>query len=436
MISRLKAAALILLTLVAVSPATAADDAGSGVIRKAGARWIFADGDRLYWFGSSHTSIGLYASCVEFYIHTRFPEMKLVSLHGSRPPSLTAAAVKGVIAERKPTVMLPEGGFYDSSNPDEFVRCAASVAEACTNAGVKCIFIPTTWLANSTGRLNTAFLEAGADFKEVEKRLRGEGKLPYGDMMVPAEITGCYYRPAKGLAIDRTMAALKAWGDRNNITVLETYGDQAEWARARWKKDPGFVLLEGTTPHHRQSGYIAAGIYMLERLEAPVLESRAEIQLKDNVPAAGPCINCDIMDITGSSNGVKFLRRDKVLPVIPPVPAASLPEDVPELLRQSPYFICISGLAPGSYNISVNGCQIGRCSSGELSEGVNINEVHLRNGMSSIQKLPWTGLWKACRENTMDKPYVPAAGQKTGEDYWAWSVSAVATGEKAAPPAN
>lgn len=399
-----------------------ADDTPEGVVRSAGKRWPFKDGDRLYWFGASHTSIGVYCSAVEFYIKTRFPDIKLVSAHTSKPTGLNPWGLKKPLEERKPTIVFPEGGFYDTGDPQKFVGLAAAVNAACTNAGAKCIFMPTVWLAETTNKLNPAFLEKDANFKEVEKRLREEKKLTAGTMMVPAVIEGSYYRCEKGLSQDKTMAALKEWGDANGVLVLESYNDQAVWAKAQWAKNPGFVQQAGTTPHLTQAGYMAMGIFAIERLEAPILESRLEIEVAGDKAESKKNVNCEVADMAVEKGGVTFKRLDKVLPVVPPVACWDLPGEPTPLLKLSPYFLTVRGLAAGSYSVSVEGALLGKASAEELAAGVNLNEIYVKSGSQRPLKAPWHALWEACRGSTMDKEFVPGDNARIGKSAWKWEI--------------
>ncbi|MBA4387572.1 MAG: hypothetical protein C0404_06295 [Verrucomicrobia bacterium] len=148
-----------------------AEDNTAGVIRPAGQRWPFKDGDRLYWFGASHTSIGIYCSTVEFYVRTRLPELKIVSAHTSKPTGLDSGSVKKVLAERNPTIVFPEGGFYDTADPKKFAQGAAAVAAVCSNANAKCIFLPTMWLGNTLKKAPVEFQEKDVNIEEVTRSL-------------------------------------------------------------------------------------------------------------------------------------------------------------------------------------------------------------------------------------------------------------------------
>lgn len=405
--------------LLALAPLLPAED---GVVRPAGQKWPFKDGDRLYWFGASHTSIGIYCSTVEFYARTRFPELKLVSAHTSKPTGLNAGSLKGVIEERKPTIVFPEGGFYDTHDPVKFVQGAAAVASVCSNAGARCIFLPTMWIGNTLKKAPPEFSEKDINIEEVTKKLVEAKKITGWEMTTPAEITPPYFRCKKGLALDKTMAAEKEWGDKNGVLVLGTYDDQANWAKAQWAKNPDFVFLEGSSPHPIQSGYMVVGIYALEHLEAPIFESRLEIDAADGKAAVGKAVNCEASDAAQTAGTISFKRVDRKLPVIPPAPVWAIPGEPAPVLKQSPYIIKVTGLPAGSYTISVEGAAFGTASAEELAAGVNVNEVYLKSGSKRAPKFPWLKLWEACRGSTMDKDYAPAENEVIGKSAWKWEI--------------
>lgn len=403
-------------------PAAPASPAPEGELRKPGARWPFKDGDRLYWFGASHTNIGIYCSTVEFYLRTRLPEMKVVSAHTSSPTGLRAGAVAKVLDERRATIVFPEGGFYDTHDPAKFVGGAEAVNQVCKDKNARCIFLPTMWLAGATRVLPPEYKEKDADLEALNKKFLEEKKIR--EFMKPAEMHGLHYRMSKGLALDRTMAALKEWGDKNGVLVLETYADQADWAKAQWARDPEFVFLEGTSPHPRRPGYMCVGYFALERMEAPIFESRLELDASGQAPAVKAAVNCAASELSKAGGGIKFKRTDKVLPVVPPVPVWEIPAEPAPVLKLSPYFLKVAGLAAGDYEIAIEGTILGRASAEELAKGVNLNEVCLKSGAKRSPKLPWSRLWDACRGNTMDKDFAPQAGEAIGKAAWTWEVKA------------
>ncbi|MBA4387571.1 MAG: hypothetical protein C0404_06290 [Verrucomicrobia bacterium] len=240
-------------------------------------------------------------------------------------------------------------------------------------------------------------------------------------MTSPAEIIPPYFRCRKGLSIDKTMAALKEWGDANGVLVLETYNDQAEWAKAQWAKNPDFVFLEGSSPHPIKSGYMVVGIYALERLEAPIFESRLELEVAGDKMAAKKNVNCEASDAVVENGVVKFKRLDKVLPVVPPVGVWEIPGEPAPVLKLCPYFLTVSGLAAGNYDVAIEGAVLGKATAEELGKGVNLNEIYLKSGAKRLN-VPWSKLWDACRGYTMDKDFVPAENEQIGKSAWKWEI--------------
>jgi hypothetical protein len=128
--------------------------------------------------------------------------------------------------------------------------------------------------------------------------------------------------------------------------------------------------------------------------------------------------------MTKAGGGIKFKRTDKVLPVLPPVAVWEIPGEPAPVLKLSPYFLKVAGLAAGDYDVAVEGTVLGRASAEELAKGVNLNEVYLKSGCKKKPRFPWSNLWDACRLCTMDKDYEPAANEAIGKAAWSWEVRA------------
>jgi hypothetical protein len=278
------------------------------------------------------------------------------------------------------------------------------------------------WLGNTLKKAPAAFQAKDVTIEEaMVQAAAADPKFNKWQMTTPAEIHGPYFRNHKGLALDKTMAALKEWGDKNGYLVLETYNDQAEWAKAQWAKNPDFIFLEGSTPHPVKTGYMVVGIYALERLDAPILESSLDLEVAAGDVKVKKSVNCEASELTDDGKSLSFKRVDKVLPVVPPVAAWDIPADPAPVLKQSPYMLKISGLTGGNYEVAIAGTVMGKATAEELAAGVNVNELLIKKG-GNAPKLPWSGLWNACRGSTMDKDFTPGEKEQIGKSACIWTI--------------
>jgi len=392
----------------------------------AGPRWFFRDGDRLYWNGSSHSQDeGWQCSLIEFYLRTRFPQWKITSGRGG-PTEASATAYGPIIEKLQPTAIFCEFGFYGGDDQvDGVVKAAEKLAVLCQEKNVRLVMMPSAFRAAHIDRLPAEYQGLKPDqIVALNAKKQQEGTLAKLGQEVPVEIHEKHWRMRGAPGCDKRVFAMQAWGEKAGIFVPQSYQDQREWLFKVWEKDPKFPWGGGHPPI---AGYVAVGYFLLERMEAPIVASRLVLDAGGDQPTVKQAVQCKAADLEKSAAGLRFKRLDKVLPVVPPLPLERLPREPCPVLKYSPYYLTVTGLPEGSYEIVVESVVLGRATQEELAAGVNLNEVYLRSEPKAAPKVPWTRLWLHCRDKNLDKDKdTPLTAQESvGQTAWRWEVRRV-----------
>ena len=153
-----------------------------------------------------------------------------------------------------------------------------------------------------------------------------------------------------------------------------TFGDQFDpymaimlHARAA---DPKAFIGGGDAVHPGPIGHTIMAWAILKALGAPALVSRAEIDSARK--AVGATEACQIQDLKVAADGVSFTRLDAALPM--PIDPAAEPvlKLAPILDDLNRYELRITGLAPGNYELSIDGEAVGKASAEQLGKGWNL----------------------------------------------------------------
>ncbi|MBA4387167.1 MAG: hypothetical protein C0404_04240 [Verrucomicrobia bacterium] len=397
--------------------------------RKLGAKWIFRDGDVLYWNGSSHSQDeGWQASVIEFYLRTRFPEWKISSGRGG-PTGADATAFREVIAKLKPSVIFCEFGLYggdgDPGPLEKLEKWMGGTLQVCRDNKVTLVMMPTVYHADHIDRLPAIYKDARTkeDLAAINDVLRKEGtygKPNWGSVAVDIDREKKYWRMPGGPGCDKRVALMQAWGEKVGVPVPRTYEDQRDWLLKVWESDPGFPW---GNMHPPKPGYLAIGYYLLERMEAPVKESSLSIDCGGATPAVKEARQCAVSELVKTEAGIHFKRKDEVLPVVPPVKRGLIPREPCPVLKYSPYFLKVTGLPEGSYEILVEKVVLGTATQAELAAGVNLNSVFISSGGNA--KPPWLPLWDGCRRKQMHDDAVDSPQGAVGKAAWLWEVRPV-----------
>ena len=311
------------------------------------------DGDRVVFYGDSITQDGGYGCFVEEYCRTRFPTLNLRFFNGGVGGDTVRGGGAGDIAERldrdiirmKPTVVTIMLGMNDGG----YRKLEPATLAAFTD-GYRAIVV----------RIKQALPGV---------RLYLIRSSPFDDVARPPNFDPGY------------MEALRQMGDavaviarEQQATVVDFGGIVADGIKLAVGRNPERALhLLPDRVHPSPAGHIVMGAALLRALGASQMVSRVEIDAKGAKVVAAE--NASVATLKVDGGVVAWTETDGALPLpvnfqdanvdLAQVAGADLESiDSEELL--------VRGLAPGSYQVSIDDRTVGPFSESELARGINL----------------------------------------------------------------
>ncbi len=314
------------------------------------------NGDSVCFIGDSITG-GLYISNILLFYATRFPELQFTPHNCGLSGDSAKGAVKRYswdIAPCKPTLATIMFGMNDverhlyakdqtgddimKKRQDELDLYAVSMgrlSEDLAKTGYRLIFI-TPSIYDQTGN------QPAENF--------------YG-------VNGSLVLCSKE---DRRLAALHKGGlvDFNGLMgAINT-----EWQ----KKDPSFSIVGTDRVHPSDPGHLVMAYAFLKAQDMP--SSVAEMSLDTTSGSVSFQKNCEIAVMKSCDGGMSFSCQEKSLPFPVPDDAKKALEMVPFTKDLNREILAVNGLAPGQYDILVDGQLVDTRTAEELKAGVNLSD--------------------------------------------------------------
>ena len=305
-------------------------------------QFFFKPNDRIVFLGDSITEQYQYSSDIELYLTTRFPKWNLTFINagiGGDTANGGAGRFAAHVLAEKPTAVtinfgMNDGGYgaFDKGRNDNYVAKTKAMLDAAKAAGVR-----------------VALLSPNA----VDRRVQDRFKLYL-------ETQKQFYAPLKGLAEEGGAAFV----DQYAITraVLE-----------KMEADNSPVRPFGDGFHTSTHGGLLMAHAILTGLNAPALVSSVEI---DTAASKAVAKRCTVEKLAASSDSVSFDRTDESLPM--PIAAKEWVELLPyvnDLKDLNWYGLKVTGLAGGSYTLSIDGKEVGKYDASQLAAGVNLGNL-------------------------------------------------------------
>lgn len=130
---------------------------------------------------------------------------------------------------------------------------------------------------------------------------------------------------------------------------------------------------------------------ILKGMSFPTLVAAVEIDASGKICK---CDNCQVIEATATSGGVKFTQLDKALPFFP-TEAATILTWSPILEEMNQYTLKVTGLADGKYDVQLGGKTVAQYTNLQLAAGVNLAEAAIKTGPVADQV---QAIWKAIKE--------------------------------------
>jgi len=318
---------------------------------------LFKDGETVCFFGDSITHGGRFHSYVYDYYLTRFPD-RTVRFVNAGVSGDSAGGAQGRLADdvvaNKPTAVVVMFGMNDVgrgnyvAEPNEQQRTAQRQALERYRANM--------------GRL-AARLRAEAG----EPRLLFVTPSPFDQTGVNDRNNnqpGCNDGLARCAEIVRELAA------QNKGTVVDFHAPMTAFNLERQRSDPAFTIIGPDRVHPGAPGHLMMAWLLLKAQGAPALVANVEIDAAAGRVAASE--NATVTGLEKRDGGCSFTVLEQALPF--PVDPAARPllAWVPIERELNQEVLTVRGLAPGQYELRIDGAAVGQFDAEALAKGVNL----------------------------------------------------------------
>lgn len=318
---------------------------------------LFKDGETVCFFGDSITHGGRFHSYVYDYYLTRFPD-RTVRFVNAGVSGDSAGGAQGRLADdvvaNKPTAVVVMFGMNDVgrgnyvAEPNEQQRTAQRQALERYRANMERL----------TARLRA---EAG------EPRLLFVTPSPFDQTGVNDRNNnqpGCNDGLARCAEIVRELAA------QNKGTVVDFHAPMTAFNLERQRSDPAFTIIGPDRVHPGAPGHLMMAWLFLKAQGAPALVANVEIDAAAGRVAASE--NATVTGLEKRDGGWSFTVLEQALPF--PVDPAARPllAWVPIERELNQEVLTVRGLAPGQYELRIDGAAVGQFDAEALAKGVNL----------------------------------------------------------------
>jgi len=311
------------------------------------------DGDRVVFYGDSITQAGGYGALVEAYLVTRFPGWDVRfenagvggdTVRGGWAGPIERRLQRDVVA-RRPTVVAIMLGMNDGGYQP---------------------FDPTTLAAFADGYASILHTLKQA---LPELRLTVIRTSPFDDVSRAPQ-----FAPGYDDTLRRLGCYVDTLGLREKATVVDFRTPVNAGIAAVLRGDPDLArLLLPDRVHPGVAGHLLMGATLLRAWGAPALVTRVEIDAAAARAVAAE--NATVSELSPVPGGLAWTQLDRALPL--PVSfddaevqlAQRAGADL-ESLDAEP--LVVRGLAPGSYELRIDGRRVGTFAEADLAGGVNL----------------------------------------------------------------
>ena len=318
---------------------------------------VFRDGETVCFLGDSITNGGRFQGVIYNYYLTRFPERTLRFVNAGRSGDTASGALGRLqedVIDKKPTSVAIMFGMND-------VNRGSYVAEPDEAK------VAAQQQALDGYRKNMATLA---------ERLRTEAGGPKLLLLTPSPFDqtgvndrnnnqpGCNDGLGRCAEIGRELAA------KTQAAVVDFHGPMTAFNLEQQKKDPNYTLVGPDRVHPGPPGQLVMAWLFLKAQNAPAVVSKVKVDA-----AAGRAVvsdNATVTAVVKKHGGVTFTVLEKALP-LPVDPAAKvilalLP--IEQDLNQE--LLAVSGLATGTYELTIDGAAVGQFPAPTLATGINL----------------------------------------------------------------
>ncbi len=315
---------------------------------------LLQEGDRMVFCGDSITDQMIYTRLVMDYLALRYPGVHVV-FYNTGISGSTAGGWKGGFADHvlalKPTVVsiclgMNDGEYkpFDQQIADGYAANMSDLVRQAKGGGAKVVL-----------------LTPGVIDDDTINPTRGKGI--YNDTLGKLATT------IEGLAA------------REGAPVFNIHTLMLDVETRAKAATPGFTMIpDGVHPAPPGHVLMAYGLLKALDLLTPAASVTVDTATRTTVPA-----RCTVTDLNVTADKVTFTRTDAALPTyLPPEAVTALGKLTPVLAELNDYRLTVTGLAAGTWALTVEKDAVGTFTADELAHGVNLG----------LLPGPWTRLAK------------------------------------------
>jgi lysophospholipase L1-like esterase len=313
----------------------------------------FKEGDRVMFLGDSITEQYQYSSDIERYLATRFPAWKLSFMNagiGGDTATGGANRFQKHVLDEKPTIVtinfgMNDGGYggFDANRHKPYVENTAKMLTMAKDAGVRAVLISPNAVDWRKNKDRLVYLETQKQFYAPLKEIAAAHHVPFVDQYATTRAT------LEKLVVDKA----------DNVDPF-----------------PDSV-------HTDSDGGLLMAYAILTGLKAPAMVSEATVgQVGD-----AQTTRCAVTNVKRGDGSIEFDRLDDSLPFPTTAEWDGMLPYVNNLTDLNWYGLKVPGLAAGTYTIAIDGVEIAKHSTDELSKGVNLGNVRVGPVFAQAKKV-------------------------------------------------
>lgn len=336
---------------------------------------LFRDGDRWAVVGDSVTQNGYYHAWIAAYYATRFPD-RTIDIFNCGISGDSAAGTRRRydwdIAPRKATVATVMLGMNDV-NRGLYAPLPADTTEPAPDVAKRRADALTAYQENMT-KLIARLQADGARVQLLTPSIYDETMRSDGSA---ANLPGVN---SLALAACAQFARDTAAASNGKIGLIEIHRPMTELNVRLQKNNPAFTLVGPDRVHPRQAGHFVMAHYFLKSQGAPSEVSYISIDASPSPPprvtaARNATVEKLSRSETANTFSITFTANAAALPCPVEKNAAPALGYVPFADELNREILAITGLASGSYTLSIDATPIGTWTETEFAQGINLASI-------------------------------------------------------------
>ena len=331
------------------------------------------DGDVWVMAGDSITAQHLHSNYFEAFCFARYPKLKFAFRNsgvGGHTIPTTLARFDYDIAAWKPTVVSVELGMNDKGrfSTEEYIANMTTMVRRIRDIKARPVMLTASPVNNGETMARLAGNQRLNEYAVALKKFSAENMIPFADQFHALVDVWGKNKPAENLAnaipLLRTLSQDPAVAGHEGLKSFLAAQDALPTKP---------VSMQGDAVHPGPPGQLMMAAALLKDLGAESFVSHASLDASGKVNEAKGCV---ISNVEASGRILRFDRLDESSPMpIPDQTAAVLPL-YPAISELSEYTLQVKGLAPGRYELSVDGVTVfAPLAAEEWEKGVNLAEL-------------------------------------------------------------